>query len=552
LHRRFTFYMSYLALARKWRPKKFADVSGQEHIVRALVNALESERVHHAYLFAGTRGIGKTTVARILAKALNCEAGVQAEPCGECGACVSIDEGRFVDLIEVDAASKTKVDDTRELLENVQYTPTAGRYKVYLIDEVHMLSNHSFNALLKTLEDPPPQVKYLLATTDPQKLPVTVLSRCLHINLKRLPSTLIVERMIQICAAEGIEADSSALTRLARAAAGSMRDGLSLLDQGVAFCGDALRDADIAEMLGSMDPRHIADLLRCLAAGDAVALMAQIQELQQLVPDYEAVLDDLATTLQQIAVIQLAGADSLDEDVDASVLLEFADALDSDLVQLYYQIAITGRHDLNLAPDPRIGFEMTLLRMLAFQPAGSIVPVAPAGGGAPRQTQSSPQSPPQSKGSQPSRSAAAATPAPAAAKLSADADWPTLMAAMQLKGAARQLAENCALLVRTDTSMELSVNRVSEHLLTEQLQGRLIEALRKSLGAGFQVAFTVVDAEVDTVAARDAKATDNKVSAARAAIENDPNVQDMKDMFGAQVDQDSIQPVDGAAGNADS
>ena len=536
--------MSYLALARKWRPKKFADVAGQDHIVRALVNALEGERVHHAYLFAGTRGVGKTTVARILAKALNCEAGVHAEPCCECSACLSIDQGRFVDLIEVDAASRTKVDDTRDLLENVQYTPASGRYKVYLIDEVHMLSNHSFNALLKTLEEPPPHVKFLLATTDPQKLPVTVLSRCLQFNLKRLPVALIVERMRTICAAEQIEIEQAALLRIARAAAGSMRDALSLLDQAVAFGGGALRDAEVAEMLGSMDPRHINELLQCLAAGDAAALLAQVKMLQELVPDYESVLDDLAIVLQQIAVAQLAGADSLGEDVDAALISEFAERLDAELVQLYYQIAITGRRDLHLAPDPRVGFEMTLLRMLAFQPAGQSGPGAVT---AAQPAKPSRTAAPGKQSSAPAKEPAARNRADQpASSVPADADWVGIIRALNFRGAVRQLAENCMLESRTDSDMQLAIHRRNEYLLTEHLQKQLIKALQDGCGASLRVAFRVVENDIETVAARVADESAAKLDAARDSIEKDPKVQELIDMFDAKIDEDSVQPVTGS------
>jgi DNA polymerase-3 subunit gamma/tau len=350
--------MGYLVLARKWRPKTFADVVGQTHIVRALANALSSGRVHHAFLFAGTRGIGKTTIARILAKSLNCEAGVSAEPCGQCSACIGVDEGRFVDLIEVDAASRTGVDDTRDLLDNVQYTPSVGRFKVYLIDEVHMLSRQSFNALLKTLEEPPPHVKFLFATTDPQKLPVTVLSRCLQFNLKRLTSQQIIDRMSMICAAEDLDAETAALRRLAHAASGSMRDALSLLDQGLAYGADQLLDADMAEMLGSMDRHRIIDLLRGLAEGDGGQLLARIRDLDELVPDYEIVLDEIATALQRMAVIQLAGAEALEDEDELEALQDLATQIAPEQLQLFYQIAVTSRRDLGLAPDPRIGFEM--------------------------------------------------------------------------------------------------------------------------------------------------------------------------------------------------
>lgn len=529
--------MSYLALARKWRPKNFADMVGQEHIVRALSNALDADKVHHAYLFSGTRGVGKTTVARIFAKALNCEAGVSSKPCGTCSACVSIDEGRFVDLIEVDAASRTKVDDTRELLENVQYTPTSGRYKVYLIDEVHMLSKHSFNALLKTLEEPPPHVKFLLATTDPQKLPVTVLSRCLQFNLKRLSTAQIVDRMSFISEAEKIEVETASLIRIARAASGSMRDALSLLDQALAFGGGGLRDDDVADMLGSIDRRHIDELLQSLVDADAVALMTQIRMLQELVPDYESVLDDLATVLQQIAIVQLAGVDALDEDADVEALQSFAGKLSDDVVQLYYQIAVTGRRDLGLAPDPRIGFEMTLLRMLAFQPADSAdgsVPQRPAtpilknsvhGGGTADST---------------TLAAAEATPV----ALAADTDWPQIIQTLRLNGAVQQLAESCVLVTHKGGLFELNVSRSSEYLLTEQQKKTLISALQEVHGMAVSVKFTVVDDSVETIATRNADESAQQMQAAQDSIHNDPNVKQLVDMFGAKVETDSIRPVD--------
>jgi DNA polymerase-3 subunit gamma/tau len=354
--------MSYLVLARKWRPKTFADTVGQEHVLKALVNALDSGRLHHAYLFTGTRGVGKTTIARILAKALNCEKGVTSEPCGECGACREIDEGRFVDLIEVDAASKTKVDDTRDLLDNVQYAPSRGRYKVYLIDEVHMLSTSSFNALLKTLEEPPPHVKFLLATTDPQKLPVTVLSRCLQFNLKRLTPKLIQDRLAHICDAEGIEAETPALAMLARAADGSLRDALSLLDQAIAYCGGKVDADSLALMLGTIDRDHVVRLLRCLAENDAAAIIDLVAELDEQFPDYSRLLEDLARMLQRIAVCQLVGSADVDDEIAEKVLSELAALFEPADVQLFYQTALMGRRDLPLAPDPRSGAEMTLLR----------------------------------------------------------------------------------------------------------------------------------------------------------------------------------------------
>ena len=361
--------MSYLVLARKWRPRSFAELVGQEHVRQALVNALDSGRVHHAFLFTGTRGVGKTTIARILARSLNCERGVSSKPCGECGACREIDEGRFVDLIEVDAASRTKVDDTRELLENVQYLPNRGRFKVYLIDEVHMLSAHSFNALLKTLEEPPPHVKFLLATTDPQKLPVTVLSRCLQFNLKRLPAALIAARLSHILGAEGVTFEAAALQLLARAADGSLRDALSLLDQMLAFGGGRVTEADARSMLGTVDRQQVLGLAERLADRDARGLFDLVAAIDEFAPDYGQLLDEVAALLQKVALRQ-AVPGLADDEVHAPEALEsLAARMAAEDLQLAYQFAILGRRDLDLAPDPRTGFEMTLLRMLAFRPA---------------------------------------------------------------------------------------------------------------------------------------------------------------------------------------
>ncbi|MEM9384506.1 MAG: DNA polymerase III subunit gamma/tau [Pseudomonadota bacterium] len=359
--------MSYLVLARKWRPKTFSEVAGQEHVLRALINALDNDRLHHAFLFSGTRGVGKTTLARIFAKSINCERGVSSTPCGECSACVEIDQGRYVDLLEVDAASRTRVDDTRELLDNVQYAPTRGRYKVYLIDEVHMLSTHSFNALLKTLEEPPAHVKFLLATTDPQKLPVTVLSRCLQFNLKRLPPTVIEAQLTRIAHAEGYAHEASALSLLAGAADGSMRDALSLLDQAIAHAGGNLERDAVADMLGTVDRTHVLRLLEALTDGDGAALMGVASELAERGLGADSVLSELASGCQQLALAQVV-PDALAERVqDAEAIHALATRAPADAVQLWYQIAVNGRRDLPLAPTPWLGLEMTLLRMLAFQ-----------------------------------------------------------------------------------------------------------------------------------------------------------------------------------------
>src|SRR5690606_7197931 len=426
--------MSYLVLARKWRPKNFRETAGQEHVLKALTNALETERLHHAYLFTGTRGVGKTTIARILAKSLNCEAnGITADPCGQCGACREIDEGRFVDLIEVDAASKTKVDDTRELLDNVQYSPARGRFKIYLIDEVHMLSRSSFNALLKTLEEPPPHVKFLLATTDPQKLPATVLSRCLQFNLKRLTPRLIRERLQYICGEEGITADGGSLALIARAADGSLRDALSLLDQAIAYCGGELQQEAVATMLGTIDREHVGAVLGLLADGDAPELIKAIATIDEQFPDYGRLLDDLARLLQRVAVYQAVGATDSDDDIDESEIADFASRMAAEDVQLFYQTALIGRRDLDLAPDPRSGAEMTLLRMLAFLPQ--------------RSTDGAPQSSPA-----PARPRPSAPAAPKAGKLKVvepprargdfaevqqPADWGKVIQALGLSGASK-------------------------------------------------------------------------------------------------------------------
>ncbi len=373
--------MSYQVLARKWRPRTFREMAGQSHVLKALVNALDHDRLHHAYLFTGTRGVGKTTIARILAKCLNCESGVSSEPCGTCGACVSINEGRFVDLIEVDAASKTKVDDTRELLENVQYTPTRGRYKVYLIDEVHMLSGHSFNALLKTLEEPPPHVKFLLATTDPQKIPATILSRCLQFSLKNMTPERIVEHLKHILDKEMISSDDEALWQIARAAEGSMRDALSLTDQAIAFGGGKLQAQDVASMLGSIDRSAVCDLAKQLQLGDAGGVLSVVHNLAEQGVDFSAVLVDLIGLMHRIALVQ-AVPDALDRsEADHEEVKTLAENLPAEDVQFFYQVGLSGRRDLPLAPDARSGFEMVLLRMLAFKPAG-VHQLPPANGGA--------------------------------------------------------------------------------------------------------------------------------------------------------------------------
>jgi len=531
--------MSYLALARKWRPRSFSDVAGQDHIVRALLNALQTDRLHHAYLFAGTRGVGKTTIGRLFAKALNCEAGVSGEPCGECGNCTSIDEGRFVDLIEIDGASNRGINEARELLQNVAYTPATGRYKVYLIDEVHMFTNEAFNALLKTLEEPPPHVKFLLATTDPQKLPVTVLSRCLQFNLKRLPAGLIEQRMAYICEQEAIKAEPAALLKIARAANGSMRDGLSLLDQALVFGGGSLLESDVADMLGSLDPRHLKEILQALGEGNAPALMQQARELQTQVPDYAGVLEDLAVLLQQIAVVQLAGTDALDEDADVELAELLAGQLDAETVQLYYQIAVTGGRDIELAPDPRIGFEMTLLRMMSFRPADTVSDAGPGGGADAAAGRSGSSADADKAPASKSASTAAAQP-PAAAAL----DWDTVLGQLALRGMARQLALSCVIGAQDSNSLQLEVSSAAEYLMTDAVQTVLKEALQQNLGEQLHVSFSLAGAPVGSRMDVDKAAKGEQQAAAEDSIQGNPAIDKLIQAFDAQVADGSVKPID--------
>ncbi len=530
--------MSYLVLARKWRPKDFSDTVGQEHVLQALINALESGRLHHAYLFTGTRGVGKTTIARILAKALNCETnGVSAEPCGECGACVEIDEGRFVDLIEIDAASKTKVDDTRDLLDNVQYAPARGRYKIYLMDEVHMLSKSSFNALLKTLEEPPPHVKFLLATTDPQKLPVTVLSRCLQFNLKRMTPRLISERLTHICEAEGIEAESAALATLARAADGSMRDALSLLDQAIAYCGGTIQEAAVARMLGTIDRDHVARLLRLLADNDAKAIVEAIREIDEQFPNYSRLLEDLARDLQRIAVFQVVGTLDSEDELNEQEIEELAAAMSPADVQLFYQVAVLGRRDLHLAPDPRSGAEMTLLRMLSFRPASAGNAAGAGGGSVP-----APQAVKSAKA--PERKVVQAKPEQSAATANwQDPDWSELVAGLGLSGAVRLLASNCAYERREGNTLYLGLDPRSESLLTRQRKAALAEALSKRFGESLNVEIEIGAEGTETPLQEETRLADERMEAERQKLEADPNVQAMKNMFGAELKTDSIELI---------
>jgi DNA polymerase-3 subunit gamma/tau len=531
--------MSYLVLARKWRPKSFAEMVGQEHVLRALVNALDSNRLHHAFLFAGTRGVGKTTLARILAKSLNCETGVSSRPCGTCAACREIDEGRFVDLIEVDAASRTKVDDTRELLDNVQYMPTRGRYKVYLIDEVHMLSGHSFNALLKTLEEPPPHVKFLFATTDPQKLPVTVLSRCLQFNLKRLTPTLIGERVRKVLEAEGIAHDMAAVALVAKAADGSMRDALSLLDQLLAFGGGRVQESDARAMLGTIDRAQVERLLDRLACGDGAGLMELVAAMDEFSPDYALVLDELALLLQRSALRQVVPDAPCGDEFATDTIADFARRVAAEDLQLFYQMAIQGKRDLTLAPDPRAGLEMTLLRMLAFRPdtvrSSAATPAPPAAS-----SRSSSPSPP-SRATVASESGARQSPSQGA---TVDlADWPAVVARLDLQGAAKQLANNCSFARRNGATIILQLDERAAQLRTKMQEERLAAALGRLLGADLRIEFEVADQPGETPVRQRERDDRDRIAAARLALDRDPNVIALKERFDAVVQPDSVRPV---------
>jgi DNA polymerase III subunit gamma/tau len=537
--------MSYVVLARKWRPKKFTEMVGQEHVLRALSNALDSGKVHHAFLFTGTRGVGKTTVARILAKSLNCETnGVSSNPCGVCAACKEIDEGRFVDLIEVDAASRTKVDDTRDMLDNVQYAPTRGRYKVYLIDEVHMLSTHSFNALLKTLEEPPPHVKFLLATTDPQKLPVTVLSRCLQFSLKRLSAAMIGERLKFIAAAENLVFEPAAIALLARAADGSMRDALSLLDQLIAFGGGAVNEVNARSMLGTIDRGHVGRLVEAVARGDGAALLAEVRELDRDAPDYDRALVELAALLQRIAIVQIVPeAAQLDEEFDSALLANLAVAISPEDAQLYYQIALGGRRDLNMAPEPRVGFEMTLLRMLAFRPESAAQPVKPA-----RPTTVAALDSP-SAGVSAANPSAAGSSAPGASALEARltsidaANWPAVVEAAGLSAMVRQLALNCVPARFENNLLTLKLDQAASDRRTRPIEEKLVQGLSKYLGREIRVLFETADSGLNSPARQRVQAEQDRVARAASAFESDPAVKGLRERFGADVDAASVKPT---------
>ncbi len=531
--------MSYQALARKWRPRNFSELVGQRPVRTALENALGQGKLHPALLFSGTRGVGKTTLARIVARSLNCEQGVTAQPCGECPACQEIDQGRFVDLLEVDAASRTRVDETRELLDNVQYAPSRGRYKVYLIDEVHMLSRHSFNALLKTLEEPPPHVQFLLATTDPQKLPVTILSRCLQFHLKRIPLAEIGARLKSILDAEAIAWDEDGIERLARGADGSLRDALSLLDQAIAFSGGQVNGADVATMLGSIERRDLLDLVAALAAGQADQAWEAVARIDEQGLDFAEVLDELARLWQRLALAQFL-PDQLDS-VEATELADLAPRFAPADVQVYYQIVVNARRDLDWAPDPRIGFEMCLLRLFAFLPEG-------LEGEAPARYE------PPARAARPVARSAAAGLAAAPSGSAAAVNWESLVEQLGLRGPSLQLARHCVIGTQTDGALTLQLDTAGESMHNPSSEARLRTALRGHFGEHLQLSIErrSVAATAPPLAATPARVAGHKEEAAKLTAEDqfmkDPAVQKMAAEFGAEVRPGSVRPNDATDG----
>ncbi|MCR9104799.1 MAG: DNA polymerase III subunit gamma/tau [Gammaproteobacteria bacterium] len=599
--------MSYQVLARKWRPRNFREMVGQEHVLRALINALDHDRLHHAYLFTGTRGVGKTTIARILARCLNCESGVSSEPCGQCSSCVEIAEGRSVDLLEVDAASRTKVEDTRELLDNVQYAPTNSRFKVYLIDEVHMLSNHSFNALLKTLEEPPPHVKFLLATTDPQKLPATVLSRCLQFNLKNMPPQQVVDHLTRVLDDEMIAHEEGALWRIGRAASGSMRDALSLTDQAIAFGSGSLTEADVRTMLGSVDLNFVYALVDAVSEGDPAQVLAVVAQMAEHGADFYAALDELLSLLHRLAIAQAVPAAIDNNWGDADKVAALAGGLAAEDTQLYYQIALNGKRDLPLAPEPREGFEMLALRMVAFRPVAMLdmalspddlqpasSPAAVEGGasvkkppaldrhpvGEPRTSASQRKthgpaqqgsralrSPDDSVESEAHASAAAslrqrgrpvAQAAEPALEMAANEEasgawslqdlhadnWAQILDDMKLAGIVGNVALNCVMASREGNAIELILDRNNASLFNDSQEQTLRLALEAYFGESIRLQVTLGDPATETPAERRSRLAAERQQRAVNAIVGDAQLQSIISRFDGELDQSSIQPRD--------
>ena len=568
--------MSYQVLARKWRPKTFGDMVGQEHVLQALIHALDNQRLHHAYLFTGTRGVGKTTIGRLLARCLNCETGITATPCGTCSSCQEIQEGRFVDLIEIDAASRTGVDDMRELTDNVQYTPSRGRFKVYLIDEVHMLSNQSFNAFLKTLEEPPAHVKFLLATTDPQKLPVTVLSRCLQFNLKRMTPEHIAGHLRYVLTQEAIPFEEPALWLLARAADGSMRDALSLTDQAIAFGNQTLNSSDVSTMLGTIEQGDIARLVDALVADDGPTLLAEIHRISDFAPDYSIILADLLSLFHRVTMEQVVPGSADNSLGDAATVQSLARQLSAEDAQLFYQAALMGRKDLEFTPDARMGFEMTLLRMLAFRP-GADRRQPPSGGSVasrpdgeskddpepappPREQEPAPAQEPeeiseiQTQSEPPKEPAAPLEPEIAAEPLAqaepapdSDSDSPEFLwerdfRSLNIVGMPGNLASNAAMM-RSGDEVTLVLEEGHARLLNDRHREKILEALKDRFGDAIHVKIQEGETGGKTPAAWEEKSRQERQAAAELAIKGDPLVQAIVDRFDARVVENSIRPV---------
>lgn len=535
-------------LARKWRPRTFSGLTGQTHVVKALTNALEQNRLHHAYLFTGTRGVGKTTVARIFAKALNCEKGITATPCGSCAACTEIDRGHFADLIELDAASNTQVDHMRDLLESALYAPASARFKVYIIDEVHMLSKSAFNAMLKTLEEPPEHVKFILATTDPQKVPVTVLSRCLQFNLKLIPATLIAEYLQDLLIQENIASEAAALELIARAAQGSMRDALSILDQAIAFGEGRVIEATVREMLGVIDHRYLYELLDALLAQDGKQLLSIAADMEAQCLSFDTALQDLATIFHRISLAQIV-PDAITEDIPEYLSIRtLAEAFSPDDTQLFYQIALHGRGDLYLAPDEYTGFTMTLIRMLTFMP--DELPLADssmqqqsvsspirrnstlsAGANVSRKSETTPQKP----GANQTENAGTAAPP--------SHSWPELVKQLKLIGMAKMLAHHSEAKRMTDSEIELLTPEAHKHLLDKKYQNAIQTAVDTYFGKPVKLSFSIGSLTGMTPVTLQQLENAKKQANAIAAIEKDPIVQDLVDSFDAKIIESSIKPI---------
>ncbi len=561
--------MSHQVLARKWRPKSFESLVGQPHVVRALSNALDQQRIHHAYLFTGTRGVGKTTLARIIAKSLNCETGITAKPCGQCAACIEIDKGRFVDLLEVDAASNTQVDAMRELLENAQYAPTSGRFKVYIIDEVHMLSKSAFNAMLKTLEEPPEHVKFILATTDPQKVPVTVLSRCLQFNLRQIASTTIVEHLEFILSEENIPYEKPGVQLIAKAANGSMRDALSLTDQAIAYGNQAVHETDVRSMLGAIDQSYLFDIIHALINDDGPALIEKAKEMETRSISFEAALNDLAKLFHQIAIAQ-AVPESISHDLpERDELLILAEKISAEKCQLYYQIALLGGRDISLAPDDYAGFTMSLLRMLAFTPSDTTSTqkknsVAPQT----EQRKSLSESLQQARSNvrdseitvdnpiskekvEVDRSGEQQSSNDLQVKKTAlnhanqhtfDGNWRYLIEKHLNLGIARALAQHCEMLSYDENSISLRVAEKQKHLVSPTYQEKLTSAISNHFGKKIKLKITI-DSEANTPAKQHAEEKAVLQSSAEDAIMNDAFVKALIQDFDAKIIPNSIKPT---------